>query len=428
MRCGRFIPCLVLFFRAFAVSASAGDDSLLTLSQALAEAARANSRLPVAASEILIAKEGEREARAKRAMTVAVESDAVYAPTSGYDPILTNSGEVRLQAVARQALMDGGARKAEVARSRAKLTRVRAASRMAEKDLEFEVASRYAEILSGDDEARTRREGLDRLGRYLTMLEARRHSGEAIGADILKTRVRRDAESLDLSAAERSASEARLALNDLMGREPEAPLALAGLPEPDKELGPASAEAWSLTPEAEEARARVLEASASLDATRAERHPTLLGQADTGFWESDTSHLSGFGDRFRHAAGYSLSLNLSWPIFDAGARKARGEAARLEVVQARQEEAAQMRDARRSWAQARLALASAWRDIEILRSAVGPARDAWIDAESRYRGGVASSLEVLEAYSGSVDAQIRLAEAVLRYRVAQALEKRWGTP
>ena len=48
-------------------------------------------------------------------MKVAVEGAFIYAPPSGYDPVVTNAGEFKLQAVGRQPLYDGGARKAAVA-------------------------------------------------------------------------------------------------------------------------------------------------------------------------------------------------------------------------------------------------------------------------------------------------------------------------
>ena len=75
-----------------------------------------------------------------------------------------------------------------------------------------------------------------------------------------------------------------------------------------------------------------------------------------------------------------------------------------------------------------MARASAYRQIEVLSRAMPEARDSYLEAESRYRGGAASFLDVLEAHTAALDASVRLAEAVLRYRVAQALELRWGTP
>ena len=77
---------------------------------------------------------------------------------------------------------------------------------------------------------------------------------------------------------------------------------------------------------------------------------------------------------------------------------------------------------------ARAALKTLAREIDLLQKAAPAARDAWLDAESRYRGGAGTALEVLDAYSASVDAVVRLSEAVSRYRIARALAVRWGRP
>ena len=55
------------------------------------------------------------------------------------------------------------------------------------------------------------------------------------------------------------------------------------------------------------------------------------------------------------------------------------------------------------------------------------AKDSSLASESRYRGGASSALDVLEAHAASVDAAVRLGDAMMRYRIAQALEIRWGS-
>ena len=68
------------------------------------------------------------------------------------------------------------------------------------------------------------------------------------------------------------------------------------------------------------------------------------------------------------------------------------------------------------------------REVDLLSRAGPAARDAFLEAESRYRGGAATSLEVLDAYSSAVDAAVRFSDAVARYRIARAIADRWGSP
>jgi outer membrane protein TolC len=48
--------------------------------------------------------------------------------------------------------------------------------------------------------------------------------------------------------------------------------------------------------------------------------------------------------------------------------------------------------------------------------------------ESLYYGGSATALEVLDAYTAMIDAEVTYSQALDRYRVAEAQSIRWGTP
>ncbi len=409
----------------------------VTLADAIEEARAANARLPIPAFDVSIARERLAEARAERWLKVAVEGDFVYAPPSGYDPILTNLGESRLQAVGRQPLYDGGARRAAVSLAQAETDAAAGRYRVEEKDLVLEVVSRFSELVAAREEEAARRAGIAQLRSYHTSLRSRQAAGQGIAADLLKTEVRLASEEATALEARRTADEARIALNDLMGRPAGAPLEPAPLPPPDlSDAGPAD---WESVPEITAAQADARAADAGLSAARAERKPHLDLSADAGFWGSDTSRLvpldlkmrdpdATFADRIRRDAGYSFTLSLSWPIFDFGAIRARIAQADLTLKQSRQMVVAVRRDAERNWQQARSTLQTLAREIELLERAAPAARDSFLDAESRYRGGAATSLEVLDAYAASVDAVVRLSDAVSRYRIAQALARRWGGP
>jgi outer membrane protein TolC len=409
----------------------------VTLEDAIEEARAANARLPIPAFDVAIAREKINEARAERWLKVAIEGDFIYAPPSGYDPVLTNLGEFRLQAVGRQPLYDGGARRAAVVRAQAETDAAAGRYRVEEKDLVLEVVSRFSEVVAAREEEEARRAGIARLRSYHTSLKSRQAAGQGIAADVLKTEVRLASEEATALEARRTADEARIALNDLMGRPAGAPLELAPLPPPDlSDAGPAD---WQNAPEITAARADARAADAGLSAARAERKPHLDLSADVGFWGSDTSRLvpldlkmrdpnATFADRIKRDAGYSFTLSLSWPIFDFGAIRARIAQADLTLRQARQKVVAARRDAERNWQQARSTLQTLAREIDLLERAAPAAHDSFLDAESRYRGGAATSLDVLDAYAASVDADVRLSDAISRYRIAQALARRWGGP
>ena len=427
------------FLAMLALSRCGLAQGALTVEDVLREARASNARLPIPSIEISIAREKVSEARAERWLKVALEGDFVYAPGNGYDPAITNLGEFRAQAVARQPLYDGGARRAAIARGEADVEAAGARYRVAEKDLEMEVRNRFAEWVQSDAEAAARLEGIDRLRRYRTTLESRRASGQGVAADLLKIDVRLATEQAALVDSEGRREGARIALNAVMGRDAGSPLSLAPLPPPEPPPPEPAPDRTGSVPEVAEASAQTKAAGADLATAEAERKPHLNLSADVGFLGSDTTRLvprelraadpsANFGDRLRRDAGYSFTLSFTWPVWDAGAIRSRIRQAELRLESARRNVTLQRREAARQWAQAQSTLKSTWEQIRILSGASPSARDSWLEAESRYRGGAATALEVLDAYAASVDAAVRLSEALSRYRIAQALAIRWGTP
>ncbi|HEV2064634.1 MAG TPA: TolC family protein [Thermoanaerobaculia bacterium] len=424
---------------AFACSRTAAAQTPLSLEDALQQARSANARLPLPALDLAAAREKYNEARAARWLKVAFEGDFILAPPSGYDPIVTNLGDYRLQVVARQPLYDGGAIKAAESRADADFQVAGARFRIALRDLELDVRSRFAELLEAKAGAGARREGIERLKTYRLSLRSRRASGQGVAADLLKTDVRLASEEANVLEAERRMDEARLALNDLMGRDPSAPLELAPLPAPEPPTAPGG-EPWMTAPELEAAEAETRSAGAGVAAVRAESRPHLTLSADLGLWGSDTSHAvpedvhlnygpnANFWDRLRRDAGYSFSLVVSWPVWDTGGIRARQAQARIGLEQARRKLEIGRRSSRLQWEQASAALSNLYSQIDVLSRAAPDARDSYLEAESRYRGGAATALEVLDAYAASVDAAVRLADAVARYHVARAVQIRWGGP
>jgi len=408
--------------------AAAAAQSPLSLQEALAEARLANARLPLQAYDVSLAVERRGQAMAERWLKVALEGDFLYAPASGYDPVMTNLGDARLQVVARQPLYAGGAIKAGVTRAEAAVAAAGARYRIAEKDLDLEVRSRFAELHAASAELAIRRGGLERLSTYRTSLMSRQAAGQGVAADVLKTDVRIAFEQAAVVDAEQRLDESRLVLNARMGRAPGDPLELAplGAVEPP---GTPEESAWQGAPEIAAAEADARSAEADVTIAQAERRPHLALNADLGFWVSDTTHLNAeFWDRLWGAKGYSLSLMLAWPLWDRGGLRARVAEADLGLKQARSRLEAERKDAQLAWTRAQTAVQHLYRQIEILSKAAPDARDSYLGMESRYRGGAATTLEVLDAYAAAVDAAVRLNETTARYRVAQAVIRRWSEP
>jgi outer membrane protein TolC len=407
----------------------------IPLDQALAAARAANATLPVAGLDRQIAAARQREAEARRRWLGVLEGGLILAPESGYDPVVTNLGEERFQLALEKTLYDGGALAAEARRAAAGSGVAEAGFRRAVADVELDVRGQYAAALAAAREIAAREEGLRRLGSYLDWLGGRAGAGQAVTADLLRTRVRIAVDRAALVDARQRLDSARASLATLMGRSPDFAFEVAALPEP---TAPADAGGDpGGVPGFEAARGEADVAAAGLSIARAMRKPRLDARFDVGLWGSDTTRLvprdyaaghpgADFADRLGRDLGYSLSFDFSWPLFDAGTRRAREAEATLALEQARRRVEVERVAAGRQLALARVAARRSYEQYRLLTVALPEARDAYLETESRYRGGAAGYLDVLDAFTTAVDAEVQAAQAELAYRVARALELRWG--
>jgi outer membrane protein TolC len=332
--------------------------------------------------------------------------------------------------VANQPLYDGGALRARIRARAAQLRAADARYRVAARDVALEVRARYAEAIATGDEISARRRGLERLRSYLSLVRQRMAAGQGLEADRLRTEVRLTGEEANLADAERRLAEAKLELNDLMGRDPSAPLELAPLPAPSPPYVAAD-EPWNRAPDLLAAEAASEAAAASVGEARAARLPHVALALDAGLFgpglplPGDSSSVPA---RLRDDLGASITLSFSWAFWDLGTYAAQIERARLEAKQAEDSVVVVRRQARLAWQRAETDLEALYRTLQARAQAVPTARDSYVLAESLYRGGAATSLEVLDAYAALVDAEIAEATAVQQYRVAQAQARRWGEP
>jgi outer membrane protein TolC len=408
---------------AIAYAARASAQEPLTLDDALREARAANAALPVAHFDTLLARARVREARGALGPRFALDGDV-----HGGTPLAYTGNDARFQVIADQTLYAGGGLRASLRMTAAQARAAGARYRVAEKDVELEVRTRFSALLRVEDELALRREGIARLKTYLAGIEARSASGQGVADDLSKTRVRMGAQTADLADAERRLDEARLELNDLLGRAPDSTLMLAPLPLPAAPAPDSAGESWSVGPDVRSANANVDAAAAGVAVARAAGRPHLSVNADAGVEPLFPGTPPGSGLNTGHGWGMEVTVSMSVPIWDAGVIHARVMQAQLSADQARQTALVVRRQARLEWLRAGAALASLYRQVDARRRNVPIAQDSYLQAQSLYRGGVATALDVLDAYAAWIDASQAAADAVLSYRVAEAQLARWGTP
>jgi outer membrane protein TolC len=403
------------------ISSARNTEPSLTLDEALREARNANAHLPVAAIGIDIARTSVREVKAGRSPNLALTSSV-----NAGGPLAYTTSQGAAQAVGAATLFDGGLRRANLSAANYRLLGAGAGFRVVEKDVDLSVRLWFSEFLRAENEIAFREQGLERLRSYLSQVQGRKAAGQPVGSDLLTTEVRVGTEEAALADAKRALDEARLQLNDLMGRVPDAPLSVAPLPPPGLPTLFAGSP-WLVTPDVRAAEANTAATQAAIAATRSERKPQLQVSANLGAIPV-FGHDSGTGPNSGTGLGGAVLFSLSWPFFDGGVFRARLDRARLEAQQARDSEIVVKRQVRFSSQLAAAQLTRLYQQVETWNRYVPLARDAYLQTQSMYTGGAATALEVLDAYTSWINANQAYTDAVVRYRQAEANYIRWGTP
>lgn len=397
----------------------------VTLDDALRAAQAFNAQLPVAARGVDIARAVVRENRASRYPSLALATGV-----NAGGPIAYTQSQGAIQVVGSDTLFAGGRLRASIRAARYRVEGAGAGFRAVQKDVDLAVRLRFSELLRAESEITFRQQGIERLNTYLTRVQQLRAAGQPVGGDVLTTQVRLGSEQAFFADAARARDAARLQLNDLMGREPNAPLTVVPLPDPPPPPAPvdlAAAAPWVATPEIREAAANSAATQAGIAVARSERRPEVLVSSSLGALPTFGQNV-GTGPNSGAGLGGAVFLSLTLPFFDGGTYRARLDQAQLYAQQARDSETVVRRQVRLSYQLASADLTRLYEQVETWARNVPIARDAYLQTQSIYNGGAATALEVLDAYTSWINANQLYADAVLRYRGAEANYLRWGTP
>jgi outer membrane protein TolC len=333
------------------------------------------------------------------------------------------SSDAFVRVLGRAPLYEGGELRAGRDRSDAEARMLQAGYRVAVREVDWAVRTDYDLVLRAEEGLASRRRGIDRLRAYLTVVESRAASGQGVGADLLRTRQRLASAEADVASLTRQLHEARMSLNDLLGRDPEAPLELASLPDPTPPADTAG-RPWLSTPDVARSQSDIDAARAGVRAAQAGRKLHVDLEADAGVQpvlNSDVALLNN-GEGW----GSELTLFFSLPFWDGGVHRGRMAEANAQLEQAHQKETVVRRAAHLAWARAATELGDLYREYEARDRTAQVARDAYLQAESLYRGGQGRALDVLDAYDAWIQAEQNRLDVVYEYRVAQADLDRWG--
>lgn len=417
--------CLMIFVLALSVPAatiaqqSSSAAASLTLDEALAEARNANMQLPEARFRVEQALARVREASGERYPKLSIEGDL-----HGGTPQTYASDDAMGRVLLQTPIYTGGELRANIDRSHAEAESSLAGYQISIKEVDRAVRITYARMLRDEATLALRERAIARLQAYFIVVRARQAAGQGIAADVLRTQQRLTSAQADLASAQLDLDQDRMTLNDLLGRAPEEPLSIAAVPDPEPSRT-STRQPWLVIPDVSQSDADVRAGQAGLQAARAGRKPHVSLEADVGaqsYGSGPAPLNNGTG------TGAQVLLKFSVPLWDNGISRARMDEAQAALGEARQHKMIVERTARLAWMQAAGSIDTLYNEYQALRASASTARDASLQAESLYRGGQGTTLEVLDAYDAWLQANQALLDVIYKYHVAQADMERWGTP
>jgi outer membrane protein len=338
------VTVLLLGIGAYATSAQqaprAADAAMLTLHEAVASAVRAHPSLELARAGVERADAGRRELQASLLPALTVESNAtrfqepmLVAPLHGFDPQrlpVFDRTLVQSSLTLAYQLFDGGARSARVSRATALRAGAVAQFDRAEQMLLVETARRYAAVLVARELVDAHVARADALqqerGRAAQLFEQGRVPRVALlraAAALSATQAELSAARVHVAATEQDLARVMGVAGDVVSRATLAPAAVAS-PPPSRDA--AMAAALASNPE-------LRRLSLEVDAARATIH-----EAQAQWWPR--LHFGGRYVHYASGAGSPIGewqggVQLSYPVFTAGARPAAIDRARAEEAASR---------------------------------------------------------------------------------------------
>ena len=400
----------------------AASDSL-SLEDCLRMARENNPRVFLTAGAVQAAELAREELHAQALPGVKFRGTAEYAPMLGrlgYDPALTNGGQLGAQLAVEQHLYDGGQRRIKIKQSEFAVKRSQFGRKQADLDLRWDVTQAFIDVLRMQAGFGLKQAHLLRLRDYLGLVQ-RMHSGGQVGfTDVLKTRIQVSEAESDCNQSEADLAAAGISLTEWVGTDLGGSIQIKGSldsVELPTDLDTAGNADWEI------ARLGLGSAELDLEAARREWKPTVAVAADAGLLTS-VENLRQPAQSQANMVGASIGLHVDMPVFAWGLRKIHIRQRQLSVDSLKWEWSLQRRGLFLEHRKARLQWDAAGNHRNALRVNLSAAADHFSLTRSKYAGGQGLASEVLDAEKLWVDIQAALIQSQADLRVLGAKLKR----
>jgi outer membrane protein TolC len=316
-------------------------------------------------------------------------------PRYGYDPAVTDGGQLLGQLVVRQSLYDGGIRGLKSDQLRIDLQKVTHEREISRMDMIAAVKQVYFEALKSQEEVDLRRASLDQLATYSDLVRRLYNGGIASYADLLKAEMQTSSSTLALEKARESFAASRLSLSETVGSQIDPEARIADVP---LETSPGESDSADVSRTIEMKVAGLTMEKGLLDVEIAshEKLPVVSLVADAGYLSSGENLRLARENRL-NTIGYSIGVAFEVPILNWGATGMRIEQRELAAEDLRLQKELLRRSLTTETKKALLQSSRGRARLKVLQATIGKAEENFLLSKSKYAGGGALALEVLAA-------------------------------
>ncbi|HTO93900.1 MAG TPA: TolC family protein [Bacteroidota bacterium] len=414
---------LIVAFLALGVRA--GAQTTLDLPACIAAAEKNSPGLRIADNVLRTASLSRSELNTAALPQVQAVMDAIYLPVPpryGYDPAITDGGEVRGVLSVRQSLYDSGVRGLKMDQADADVERAGHERRQAGLDLTLAVTQAFYDALRAHEQSALQAEGVDELEAYRLLVDRLYRAGSASATDRLKTELQVSTARIALAKAGESEQGAKIALEELIGISPDTSLLLSG------SLADSSSVVDTVLPPPVDpdrtvdmtiAGMLVTRSMLDEDISRHERLPDISLFADAGYLTSGDNLRLPASERL-NGLGYEIGIGIQFPILNWGATGYRTEQREVATDDMRNRKELLRRSIASDAMKLRIELGGARRRLRVLEENLAKARDNFILTKSKFAAGASLAIEVLSAEQTMIDARTARIDALADIRVLRA--------
>ena len=359
-----------------------------------------------------------REIQAKSGLLPTVNTDATYTNVAlapvGNVPGNGNASGFQINANLQQLIFDFNHTRDTVRQSSALLNSAKAGLTKVQSDTVLQVKQAFYVYAQDMRLVSVNEANVKNAQSHLALAQARLNSGLGLPADVVRAQTAVSDAIFNLTTARNVASLARVTLAQLMGIDPRTPIEIADT----NETAIANDDPTALTNQALACRPEILQASANIKAAnyavsvaRTVNSPAL--SANAGWLERGSDFPPG-----NDTLTYGLAIQ--WTPFDSGYTAGRTEEAKANLIAAQAQLQQTQLTVTSDVSQAYLNLRTAEQRVVTADAEVANAQEALRLTEGRYKAGLGTFLDVLDAETALITANTNRVNAQSSVNQARA--------